>query len=142
MQNMEAYLDSSTFIFALEISDSNSAKILEALIDKRFNGYITQKVLDEVRTYLISRRNRQYVFLIETLIRKNTIFIRDDEIQDYIVKWGGKIKEKDLIHISAVKKLGLKYLVALDRDFEDFLEYTKPKEFIKLLGEKAVPTEY
>ena len=33
-----------------------------------------------------------------------------------------------------MKKLGIKFLVSYDRDFETFEEYITPKEFIKEMG--------
>lgn len=57
-------------------------------------------------------------------------------------EYKGKIKDKDLEQISAVKYLGLKYLVSLDRDFKEFEEYTSPQQFINLMGLRTYKTGY
>ena len=54
----------------------------------------------------------------------------------------GQIKDKDLEQIAVVRKLGITHLVAYDRDFKLFKEYTTPKEFINLMGLKASDSEY
>ena len=39
---MIVFLDSSTIIYGLEFEDSNSAKILNLLIEKEIQGYINE----------------------------------------------------------------------------------------------------
>ena len=57
-------------------------------------------------------------------------------------KLKGQIKEKDLEQIAVVRKLSITHLVAYDRDFKEFKEYTTPKEFIELMGINASDTDY
>ncbi len=52
------------------------------------------------------------------------------------------IKDKDLEQLAAVKKLGIKYLISYDRDFEKFEEYITPKAFINWIGIKPSSYEY
>lgn len=40
-------------------------------------------------------------------------------------KYKDKIKDKDLEQIAVTKKLGIKYLIAYDRDFKDLEEHFK-----------------
>ena len=40
------------------------------------------------------------------------------------------------------EKLSITHLVAYDRDFKEFKEYTTPKEFIELMGINASDTDY
>lgn len=47
-----------------------------------------------------------------------------------------------LLFLAAVKKLGIKYLVAYDRDFEGFEEYITPKVFIKEMDIKPASSDY
>jgi hypothetical protein len=51
-------------------------------------------------------------------------------------------KDKDLEQLAVVKKLGLKYLVAYDRDFEPFEEYVTPKGFVEALYLDAFESEF
>jgi predicted nucleic acid-binding protein len=55
-------------------------------------------------------------------------------VREEMDRYRGRIKEKDLEQIAVAKRLGLKYLVSYDRDFEAFEEYKTPKEFIKALN--------
>jgi predicted nucleic acid-binding protein len=59
-----------------------------------------------------------------------------------MAKYKQLIKDKDLEQLATVKKLGIKYLLSYDRDFEDFDEYITPKAFIKEMGFKAAMSEY
>lgn len=88
------------------------------------------------------RRNPEYSFLITSLLLKNFGVVYRNEIKSKMQKWRGKIKEKDLEHIATVKMLKLEYLVAYDRDFENFEEYYTPKQFLDKIGVKSMPTEY
>jgi len=59
-----------------------------------------------------------------------------------MLKYKKLIKAKDLEQVATVKKLGIKYLLSYDRDFEPFEEYITPKEFIKELGVKPASSVY
>lgn len=52
------------------------------------------------------------------------------------------IKEKDLEQLTAVKKLGIKFLVAYHRYLESFEEYITPKAFIRQTGIEPGPSNY
>ena len=54
----------------------------------------------------------------------------------------GRIKDKDLEQLAVVKKYGIKYLIAYDRDFENFEEYVTPKKFLQIVGEKYFETDF
>jgi predicted nucleic acid-binding protein len=59
-----------------------------------------------------------------------------------MAKYKKLIKDKDLEQLAVVKKLGIKFLVAYDRDFENFEEYITPNAFIKELGIKSASSDY
>jgi len=44
--------------------------------------------------------------------------------------------------LATVKKLGIKFLVSYDRDFESFEEYITPKAFVKKMGIKMALSNY
>ena len=139
---MIVFLDSSTIIYGLEFDDSNSAKILNLLIEKEIQAYINEKVIAEVKSYFRSRKGRNYAYLIEVFLRRNCVVIKNSELIDQMKILKGKIKRKDLEHIATVRFINLEWLVAFDEDFKGFHEYITPKEFIKKMRLKARSTEY
>ncbi len=73
------------------------------------------------------------------------VFIYASEFTDIkkeMVKYKKLIKGKDLEQLATVKKLGIKFLLAYDRDFENFEEYITPKSFIKEMGIKTALSNY
>ena len=139
---MEIFLDSSVIILGLEKEKSNSTKILDLVFEKKIEATINSKVLIEVRRYFSKRRNNNYAFLIENLLRKHCKIIYESDLEKQILNFKGKMKEKDLIHLATVKELSLKYLIAFDRDFKPFNEYKTPKQFLKELKIKSESTDY
>jgi hypothetical protein len=59
-----------------------------------------------------------------------------------VLQYKGLIKDKDLEQLATAKKLGIKFLLSYDRDFENFDEYITPKKFIKEMGIKSASTDY
>jgi len=137
-----AFLDSSTIIFGLEFKESNSAIVLDLLFDKQFEGFASEKVLEEVRRYFSKRRSKNYAYLVVKMLKNNLKIILRSEIAESIEEWKGKIKEKDLEHIAAVKKREIKVLVAYDQDFKAFAEYSTPREFVESMGLKPYDTPF
>jgi predicted nucleic acid-binding protein len=139
---MRAFLDSSVIIIGFAIEKSNSAKILDLLFENKINAFVSEKVLEEVKSYFRRKRSRDYAYLIELLLRKNCKVVYNYEVQEIMAALKGKIKEKDLEQLAAVRKFNLRHLVGYDRDFENFDEYITPKQFIQKLNLKAYETEY
>lgn len=63
-------------------------------------------------------------------------------VREAMNRYRDKIKDKDLEQLAVVKKLGVKYLVAYDRDFEPFEEYVTPKKFVEALSLDALESEF
>jgi predicted nucleic acid-binding protein len=139
---MIVFLDSSTIIYGLEFEDSNSAIILNFLIEKELQANINEKVIAEVKSYFRSRKGRNYAYLMEVFLRRNCVVIKNSELIGQMETLKGKIKRKDLEHIATVRLKNLEWLVAYDEDFIAFTEYITPKEFVKSIGLKARTTEY
>ena len=139
---MQAFLDSSCIILGLEFRGSNSARILDLVLEGKIEAFVSERVITEVREYFRRRRSRHYAFLVESLIRKNSIVLYRNELLEEMEKWKGRIKKKDLEQIAAVKKLGLEHLVGYDRDFKTFPEYKTPRQFILLIKPAPARTEY
>jgi predicted nucleic acid-binding protein len=139
---MLVFLDSSTIIYGLEFEDSNSALVLNLLIEKEIQGCINEKVITEVKRYFRNRKNRSYAYLIEVFLRRNCVVIKNSELEDQMELFKGKIKRKDLEHIATVRYKNIQWLIAYDEDFEGFSEYITPKNFVKKMGLKAKSTKY
>ena len=54
----------------------------------------------------------------------------------------GKIKEKDVENVAAVRHENLEFLVAYDRDYESVPKYITPKSFIERQGIMGYEMEY
>lgn len=139
---MRLFLDSSTIIYNFEYEESNSAIIFNMILEGKFQGIINEKVIEEVRRYMIRRRDRQFAYLVESILRTNFEVHYLFEIENEMRKWEGKIKRKDLEHLATVKEFKIPYLIAFDVDFIDFEEYFTPKEFLNNLDIKGFNTDY
>lgn len=132
------FLDTNVFIFAKEFPDSNSAKIINDLLNKnKIQAIISETVFKEVYRYFrehygktVSDHMRRYLLESCTLIQK-------EQIEKEISLYTGKIKDKDLVQLAVVKNLKLKFLVSYDRDFEPFEEYITPKKLLNEFSLKA-----
>ena len=139
---VRVFLDTNVFIYSFEFPKSNSGKIIELLNQAEIEAVISERVVQEVQRYFgkyytkdLAGLFRNYLLLSCTVI--STSYVRED-----MNRYKGKIKDKDLEQLAVVKKLGLKYLVSYDRDFEAFQEYKTPRRFIEALNLKAVEYEF
>ena len=80
--------------------------------------------------------------MMRKYIVSNCIVVPHHSVTDTMEKLRGKIKEKDLEQLAATKKIEIPYLIAYDRDFKDFDEYIKPKNFLIQSREKPQETEF
>ena len=80
---------------------------------------------------------RSCLYLLEScsIVSRDGVVVKMQELK-------GQIKDKDLEQLAAAKALGLKYLIAYDRDFENFSEYITPKKFIEWMKCSPSQTEY
>lgn len=137
------FIDTNIFIYALEIEKSNSSIITRLLNQGEIEGIVSERVLKELYFYIKTRmRNEKLAKEIRDFVYSSCIVISNEFVKDYIAKFEGKIKDKDLEQLAAVKKLGIKFLISYDRDFEEFDEYITPKSFVKLMGLKPFETEF
>lgn len=136
------FVDSSVFIWAYNRPKSNSAKILELMDEGELSVTISERVLEELKTYFLRYYSERVWFSVFKHVVSCVEVVKRDEISEEISKWKGKIKGKDIEHLATVKHLGLKYLVAVDDDFKNFEEYKTPRQFIQLMGLKPSESEY
>ncbi len=140
---MKLLLDSSAVIASFQFPFSNSRIIFDLVLRGKVRAVVSEKVLYEVKNFLLYKHSERLAYGFEMVIRKNFEVIPVNDVRKEMNKWREKIKEKDLEHLATAKHLGLKYIVAFDRDFESFSEYFTPKQFVeKILKMKPFETEY
>ena len=132
--NLRAYLDTNVFVYGL-LEDCNSSIILSTAEAGDFEVVVSELVVEEVRNVferLVGREAGFYAMrYVETLAVK---IVKREEMKSEMMGNRGKIKEKDVENVAAVRHEHLEFLVAYDRDYEGVLEYITPKDFIERLG--------
>jgi hypothetical protein len=53
----------------------------------------------------------------------------------------GEVKREDAEHLAATRALGIPHLVSSDSDFEGVKEWTRPADFLRVLGLKPKRSE-
>ena len=139
---MKIFIDSSTFLWAYNRPESNSAVIVRLLADGKLNAIISENVVEEIASHFLAIHGHRTWSEVEAIVKTRCLIIPRNEIELEMKKWRGKIKEKDLEHLATAKHSKVEYIVALDRDYEPFSEYMTPKQFVKKLGIKTSETEY
>jgi len=130
---MKIFIDTSTFIWAYNYPNSNSAKIILMANDRKIDGITGESVLAELKRYYTTYHDARTWFEVEALITVKYRIILRKEIKFEISSLAGRINQKDLEQIAGAKYLKIP-LVAFDRDFENFQEYLTPKQLLKKLG--------
>ena len=136
------FLDTNVFIYGFEYKDSNSAKVLTLLNNGEVEGVISEQVVKEVVRYFQKYHTKELANLFRRYLFHSCLIVRNEQLKDVMREYSGKIKDKDLEQLAATKKLGIKFLVSYDEDFEPFEEYIKPKAFIAKMNQKPAETEY
>ena len=136
------FLDTNVFIYAFEFPESNSHHIIELLNEGRLDAVISERVLKEVHAYFKKFYDKDLASAFRDYLLRTCTVILASEVRSELPRYRRLIKEKDLEQLTVVKKLGIKFLVAYDRDFENVREYTTPRVFIKELGFKPAATAY
>ncbi len=136
------FLDTNVFIYSFEFQDSNSGKIIELLNDEKIEAIISERVVKEVYRYFRKYHGKHLADTFRKYLYEACRVVLAREVKGAMKRYRGQIKEKDLEQLAVVKEFGIKYLIALDRDFEGNEEYRTPKEFAKLLCGKMKESEY
>jgi len=106
------FLDTNVFIYAFEFPWSNSGKIIELLNQAEIEAVISERVLLEVQTYFRRYYSKDLAGAFRNYLLLSCAVIPASYVREEMNRFKGKIKDKDLEQLAAVKKLGLKYLVA------------------------------
>jgi len=136
------FLDTNIFIYAFEFQKSNSTKILGLLNQGEIEGIISERVLSEVQAYFKKYYSKDLAGLFRNYLLASCIVIPSAQVKREMDKYKGKIKDKDLEQLAVVKRLGLKFLVSYDRDFEPLSEHKTPRQFLRDLGLKPEKTDF
>jgi len=139
---LRVFLDTNVFIYAFEFSESNSSKIIDLLNDGRIEAVISERVLLEVQTYFRKFYDKDLASALRDYLLRTCTVVFSFDVKKEMLKYKRQIKDKDLEQLAVVKKLGIKFLIAYDRDFENFDEYITPKVFVKEIGGKTAISEY
>lgn len=136
------FLDTNVFIYAYEFPQSNSRKIVELLNRAEMEVVISERVLQETQRYFKKYYGKDLAGAFRRYLLLSCTVIPSSQLQKAMTRHKGRIKEKDLEQLAVVKKLGLRFLISYDRDFEPFEEYVTPKKFLKSLDLETTEEEF
>lgn len=136
------FLDTNIFIYAFEFPECNSRKVIDLLNKGQIEAVISERVIKEVQSYFKKFHNKDLSALFRDYLLRTCVLVFSADLEREMLKYRKLIKAKDLEQVASVKKLGIKYLLAYDRDFEPIEEYITPKAFIKAVGIKPSSSEY
>lgn len=136
------FLDTNVFIYAFEFPESNSNKIIDLINTGQIEAIISERVLKEVQSYFKKFYDKDLAASFRDYLLKTCTVVFSADVKKEMRQYKTQIKDKDLEQLAVVKKLGIKFLIAYDRDFEDFEEYIMPKAFIEQSGLKPSPSDY
>jgi len=139
---LRVFLDTNIFIYAFEFPESNSAKIIDLLNKGQIEALTSERVLREVQAYFKRFHNKDLAAAFRDYILRTCLIVFSSDVKKEMERYKTQIKDKDLEQLAAVKKLGIKFLVAYDKDFEAFNEYITPKAFLKEIGVKTASSEF
>jgi len=136
------FLDTPVFIYGHEYPDSNSAVVIDLVNRNEVEAVISEQVVKEVVRYFEKFYDIETARLFRRYLFEACLVIPRQEVLEEMEKYREKIKEKDLEQLTVAKKLGIKHLISVDRDFNPFEEYSTPQQFLALLGKKSKDTNY
>ncbi|MCI0468746.1 MAG: PIN domain-containing protein [Nitrospirae bacterium] len=136
------FLDTNVFIYAFEFPESNSDKIINLINSGQIEPVISERVLKEVKSYFKKHYDKDLFASFRDYLMRTCTVVFSADVKKEMVKYKNQIKDKDLEQLAVVKKLGIKFLISYDRDFENFAEYITPKAFIEQSGLMSSPSDY
>lgn len=139
---LRVFIDTNVFIYAFEFPESNSHKIIDLLNNGSIEAVISEMVLKEVHAYFKKFYGKDLAAAFRDYLLRTCAVIFHDDLKKEMRQYRNLIKDKDLEQMAAVKKLGIKFLLAYDRDFEGFEEYVTPKAFIEYIKMKSGSSDY
>ena len=134
------FLDTNIFVFSFEFPESNSNKVIGLLNKGQIEAITSEQVLKEVQAYFKRFYDKDLASSFRDYILRTCTVMFSSDVKREVLQYKGLIK--DLEQLATAKKLGIKFLLSYDRDFENFDEYITPKKFIKEMGIKSASTDY
>lgn len=132
---VSSYLDSNVFIIGLNVLESNSRLIIEAVKTGSFEAVVSYHVIEEAENWFRINKNRERAFkarvIIETIANR---IITIEEIETLIAHNKNKVPEDDLPHFCAAKLANVDYLISTNRHFlreQKEIPTKTPKEFVR-----------
>jgi len=132
------------FIFG-RLEECNSRLVLFLAELGEFEVVTSELVVGEVEMFFRENFSREAGYLARKFVEGlSSSIVRRSDMKAEMDMLKGKIKERDLENVAAVKHESLEYLVAYDRDYgeADVKEYITPKEFVKLFKLRPYDEEY
>ena len=139
---LRALLDTNVFIYAFEVSKSNSNHILNALNQNQFEAIITESTFKEVYQYFRKHYSKKLADQYRIYLFTTCRIVFSHQLQQHFRKYTDQISGKDIEQLTATREFGIKYLVSHDKHFSDVEEYRTPKQFAKILKLPTHSTNY
>jgi len=139
---LRALLDTNVFIYAFEVSKSNSNHILNALNQNQFEAIITESTFKEVYQYFRKHYSKKLADQFRVYLFTTCKIVFSHQLQPHLKKYIDQINRKDIEQLTSARELGIKYIVSYDKHFTDVEEYRTPKQFAKILRLRTYLTEY
>lgn len=139
-----AYIDSMVFIFGI-LEECNCRLVLFLAQIGEFEVVVSELVVMEVERFFRENFSREAGFLARKFVEAlSAKIVAKQDILKEMEAYRGRIKEKDLENLAAVKHEKIKYLVAYDEDYSNsgVEEYIIPRSFVQLFGLKPYEVEY
>ena len=139
-----AYLDSNVFIYGL-LEECNSRLILFLAQLGEFEVVVSELVLEEVERFFRENFSREAGYLAKRFVQSiASLIVNRQDMSKEIQKLRGKIREKDVENVAAVRRNKIPHLVSYDEDYRKagVGEYLTPKAFVKLSGMDPYDMEY
>jgi len=129
-------LDTNVLIFSIEYPLSNSAIIIEKIIDGGIDVIISEETKLEFINYLKSEYGKDARYHAELFLKNlpNLKIVKKEAIKKHINKFRGKIHDKDLPHLTAAEIERVDCIVSYDRDFKEAkteIKVLTPREFVE-----------
>jgi len=139
-----AFLDSMVFISG-RLEECNSRLVLFLAQLGEFEVVTSELVVGEVERFFREIFSREAGYAARRFVEElSARIVRRDGIGAEMDALRGRIRDKGLENLAAVRQEGLEYLVAYDVDYEEagVREYVTPKEFVELFNLRPYDTEY
>jgi len=139
-----AYLDTMVFIFG-RLEECNSKLVLFLAQLGEFEVVESQLVIEEVEKFFRENFSKEAGYLAKRFVETiSSRVITRDEMKDEMETLKGRIRDKDLENVAAVRHAKIEHLVACDDDYvkAEINEYITPKDFVRLFGLSPYEMEY